>query len=95
MGVCLAIAVVGFLGGSALYLSGRPRLETPDLDRWQGGDEPAWSSPPWAMPSVTPPVTRIPPCRNVPSAPQQENGRGPRMGAEARCRWRAIRLLDG
>jgi hypothetical protein len=46
VGVCLAIALVGFLGGSALYLSGRPRLETPDLDRWQGGDEPAWSSPP-------------------------------------------------
>jgi MFS family permease len=44
--ICLVIAAVGFVGGCALYLSGRPRLETPDLQRWQRGEEPAWSSPP-------------------------------------------------
>jgi MFS family permease len=44
--ICLAIAAVGFVGGAALYLSGRPRLETPDLRRWHGGGEPAWQSPP-------------------------------------------------
>jgi MFS family permease len=44
--ICLAIAAVGFVGGCALYLSGRPRLETPDLQRWHGGAEPAWQSPP-------------------------------------------------
>jgi MFS family permease len=44
--ICLAIAAVGLAGASALYLSGRPRLETPDLERWQGRGEPAWQSPP-------------------------------------------------
>ncbi|MEO3924926.1 MFS transporter [Micromonosporaceae bacterium B7E4] len=44
--ICLAIAAVGLVGASALYLSGRPRLEAPDLERWQGRGEPAWESPP-------------------------------------------------
>lgn len=44
--ICLAITVVGFVGGIALYLSGRLRLVTPDLERWQGRGEPAWESPP-------------------------------------------------
>ncbi|MEU3454585.1 MFS transporter [Micromonospora sp. NPDC006766] len=44
--ICLAIAAVGLAGATALYLSGRPRLETPDLERWQGRGEPAWESPP-------------------------------------------------
>ncbi|GIG91138.1 MFS transporter [Plantactinospora endophytica] len=44
--ICLAIAVVGLVGATALYLSGRPRLETPDLERWQSRGEPAWTSPP-------------------------------------------------
>ncbi|GAA3769552.1 hypothetical protein GCM10022225_65400 [Plantactinospora mayteni] len=44
--ICLGIAAVGLVGASALYLSGRPRLETPDLERWQGRGEPAWESPP-------------------------------------------------
>ena len=46
MWICLAIAAVGLAGGSALYLSGRPRLETPDLERWQSRGQPAWQSPP-------------------------------------------------
>ncbi|MEU8262169.1 MFS transporter [Micromonospora sp. NPDC048999] len=44
--ICLAIAAVGLAGATALYLSGRPRLEAPDLERWQGRGEPAWESPP-------------------------------------------------
>ncbi|MFJ8581112.1 MFS transporter [Micromonospora sp. NPDC093277] len=44
--ICLGIAAVGLAGASALYLSGRPRLEAPDLERWQGRGEPAWESPP-------------------------------------------------
>ncbi|WP_203918887.1 MFS transporter [Rugosimonospora africana] len=46
LGICLAIAVIGFVGGCVLYLSGKPRLEAPDLERWHGGAEPAWESPP-------------------------------------------------
>lgn len=45
--ICLGTSAFGFIGGCALYLTGRRRLETPDLERWQGGpDDPAWSSPP-------------------------------------------------
>ncbi|MBE1490833.1 MFS transporter [Plantactinospora soyae] len=44
--ICLGIAAIGFVGATALYLSGRPRLETPDLERWQGRGEPAWETPP-------------------------------------------------
>lgn len=45
--ICLGLAAAGFVGGLVLYLTGRPRLEVPDLERWQGGpDDPAWSSPP-------------------------------------------------
>ena len=45
--ICLGVAAAGFVGGLVLYLTGRPRLEAPDLERWQGGDdEPGWSSPP-------------------------------------------------
>jgi hypothetical protein len=45
--VCLVLAATGFVGGCALYLSGRPRLVAPDIDRWQGeDDQPAWESPP-------------------------------------------------
>lgn len=44
--ICLGIAGVGFIGGLALYLSGRPRLVAPDIEAWQGGeDQPAWDSP--------------------------------------------------
>lgn len=45
--ICLAIAAIGLVGGSALYLSGRTGLETPDLQRWQSRGEPAWESPPF------------------------------------------------
>lgn len=45
--ICLGIASFGFIASSVLYLTGRPWLEVPDLERWQGGaDDPAWSSPP-------------------------------------------------
>ena len=44
--ICLAIAVLGFVGGTALYVRGKGRLQTPDIDRWQEEGEPAWDSPP-------------------------------------------------
>jgi MFS family permease len=45
--ICLGIAAVGFVGGCVLYLTGRPRLVSPDLEEWQSdSDEPAWESPP-------------------------------------------------
>jgi MFS family permease len=44
--ICLAIAAAGAVGGTALYLSGRRGLRVPDLELWQGGDAPAWDSPP-------------------------------------------------
>lgn len=44
--ICLVIAGFGFVAGAALYVSGRPWLEVPDLERWQGTpDSPAWTSP--------------------------------------------------
>lgn len=44
--ICVALAAGGFLGGTALFVLGKGRLEVPDLDRWQEQDEPAWRSPP-------------------------------------------------
>jgi MFS family permease len=48
MWVSLGIAAGG--GALSLYivLLGRARLQRPDLERWEGGDEPAWESPPLA-----------------------------------------------
>jgi predicted MFS family arabinose efflux permease len=44
--ICCAIAAAGLVGGGAVYLSGRPWLEAPDLDSWQGdSDDAAWASP--------------------------------------------------
>ncbi len=43
--ICVALAGGGFLGGGALFVLGKGRLEAPDLDRWQEEDEPAWQSP--------------------------------------------------
>lgn len=44
--VCLVIAAAGFVTASGLYLTGRPWLEAPDIEAWQGSpDQPAWSSP--------------------------------------------------
>jgi MFS family permease len=46
--VCFGIAAGG--GAFAVYLTvlGRARLQRPDLERWEQGDEPAWESPPLA-----------------------------------------------
>lgn len=43
--ICVGIGGLGFLGGTALYLTGRRGLETPDIERWQRDNEPAWGSP--------------------------------------------------
>jgi MFS family permease len=44
--VCCAIAAGGGLFAIALFLLGRARLQRPDLEPWDSGDEPAWYSPP-------------------------------------------------
>jgi hypothetical protein len=46
--VCLGIAAGGGLLAFYVVTLGRARLQRPDLDRWQRGDEPAWDSPPLA-----------------------------------------------
>jgi MFS family permease len=44
--ICFGLSVGGGLVGVALYLLGRVRPPAPDVDRWIGGTEPAWDSPP-------------------------------------------------
>jgi hypothetical protein len=44
--VCCGIAAGGGLFAIALVLLGRARLQRPDLEPWDNGDEPAWYSPP-------------------------------------------------
>jgi MFS family permease len=43
---CLGLAVGGGLLALAIFVLGRPRLQVPDLARWEEQDEPAWESPP-------------------------------------------------
>jgi MFS family permease len=43
MWICCGIAVVGAVSAVALFVLGGGRLQTPDLERWTGG-EPAWES---------------------------------------------------
>ena len=43
--ICLVIAAGGALLATLLFVLGSGRLQTPDLERWAGG-EPAWMSPP-------------------------------------------------
>jgi len=46
--VCFGIAAGGGLFAAYLFVLGRARLQRPDLERWQGGEDPAWESPPLA-----------------------------------------------
>ncbi len=46
--VAFGIAAAGTVFTGYLFALGRARLQRPALDRWQGGDAPAWSSPPVA-----------------------------------------------
>jgi MFS family permease len=46
--VCFGIAAGGGLLAVYVVILGRARLQRPDLDRWQEGEEPAWESPPLA-----------------------------------------------
>jgi hypothetical protein len=46
--VCLGIAAGGGLFATCVTVIGRARLQRPDLERWEQGDEPAWDSPPLA-----------------------------------------------
>jgi hypothetical protein len=45
MWICFGIAVAGFVLALYLFILGRVRLEAPDLERWQGGEEAAWDTP--------------------------------------------------
>jgi MFS family permease len=44
--ICFGLAVGGALFGVILYLLGGVRPPTPSPERWLGGEEPAWESPP-------------------------------------------------
>jgi hypothetical protein len=46
MWVCFAIVVTGAGVALLVFLLGGAKLEKPDLERWQEGEEPAWDSPP-------------------------------------------------
>jgi MFS family permease len=46
--VCLGIAAGGGLFAVYFMVLGRARLQRPDLERWEHGEEPAWESPPLA-----------------------------------------------
>jgi hypothetical protein len=45
IGICLGLALTGFVLAYGLYVFGKVGLQTPDIDRWQEEGEPAWSSP--------------------------------------------------
>jgi nucleotide-binding universal stress UspA family protein/MFS family permease len=44
--ICFALAAGGALAGVVLYLLGGVRPSAPAVERWVGGQEPAWESPP-------------------------------------------------
>jgi len=44
--ICFGLAVGGAVVGVLLYVLGRVRTPAPVLERWMGGMEPAWESPP-------------------------------------------------
>jgi len=44
--ICFGLSVGGAVVGVLLYLLGRVRPPAPTLERWMGGQEPAWESPP-------------------------------------------------
>jgi MFS family permease len=43
--ICFGIALSGFSVALYLFILGRVRLQAPDLDRWQGGEDAAWDTP--------------------------------------------------
>ena len=44
--ICFGLSVGGAVVGVLLYLLGRVRPPAPAVERWMGGEEPAWESPP-------------------------------------------------
>lgn len=44
--ICFALAAGGAVAAAGLYRLGRVRPPAPSLQRWMGGQEPAWDSPP-------------------------------------------------
>jgi hypothetical protein len=43
--VCVGIAVGGAIFAVVVAILGRARLQRPDLERWEDGEQPAWGSP--------------------------------------------------
>jgi hypothetical protein len=43
--ICLAITAIGAAFALSVFLTGDGQLQAPDLERWQGGGEPAWDTP--------------------------------------------------
>jgi MFS family permease len=46
MWICFALVIVGAVLAVTVFVLGDARVERPDLERWQEGEEPAWESPP-------------------------------------------------
>lgn len=44
--ICLGIAGIGGAAATGLFIFGQRGLQSPDLERWQQGEEPAWHSEP-------------------------------------------------
>jgi nucleotide-binding universal stress UspA family protein/MFS family permease len=44
--ICFGLSAGGAIAGVLLYLLGRVRPPAPAVERWMGGQEPAWESPP-------------------------------------------------
>lgn len=58
--VCVGLAAGGGLVAATVLALGRARLQAPDLERWEAGEEPAWESPPVAAAIRHEPAARMP-----------------------------------
>jgi hypothetical protein len=75
--ISFGIAVAGGLVAVTLYVLGRVRPARPSLDRWFGGQEPAWESPP-LLAGVRRPVAGPALVGAVAGAPSDHDGGRPR-----------------
>jgi hypothetical protein len=79
--VCLGVAAGGGLLALCVFVLGRARLQRPDLERWEDGEEPAWESPPLAAgirlaAGIGPkPATEPPPGEPATAGTSSGNGR--------------------
>jgi nucleotide-binding universal stress UspA family protein len=82
--VCFGLAAGGALAAAGLYLLGRVRPSAPSLQRWMGGQEPAWDSPP-LLAAVRPIPSERAVARTLPGARAAREGGG----------WLAASLAGG